>query len=196
MQPENKKTFEREKVVEIINSVLNKVEHGADDPKVILNELKDLQRIIEQTRAEVGAAQAGDISDKHIPTATDELDAVVANTADATGKIMDSCEAIDEIAGNLGEQGAVISGETIKIFEACSFQDITGQRITKVVSTLKTIEEKVSRLVNALGAAMPDAGSVSEGEDTRQGDERLLNGPQMSDKAISQDDIDKLLDSF
>jgi chemotaxis regulatin CheY-phosphate phosphatase CheZ len=35
-----------------------------------------------------------------------------------------------------------------------------------------------------------------EEEDMRVGDERLLNGPQMADAAISQDEIDKLLADF
>lgn len=190
-------SYERDEVVKIINSVISKVENAGDDSKnLIFTELQELQKIIEDARNEIGSARPSDISEKHIPTATDELDAVVEATAEATGAIMDCCDVIQEKAGAAGEGGAAIMDETMKIFEACSFQDITGQRITKVVKTLKDIEVKVNKLMNVLGAKMPDGQASAEDEDTRTGDERLLNGPQMPDKAITQDDIDKMLTEF
>ena len=98
---------------------------------------------------------------------------------------------------NIGELKGIstktIEEQVIKIFEACSFQDITGQRITKVVATLKTIEGKVETLVNALGNKMPGFYEDADGEDDEVS---LLNGPQLPDQAISQDDIDKLLAEF
>ena len=39
----------------------------------------------------------------------------------------------------------------IKIFEACNFQDLTGQRITKVVATLKFIETHIVRMMEIWG---------------------------------------------
>jgi chemotaxis protein CheZ len=188
--------YGRDQVVKIINSVLQKVESGDDGRLVIFRELKQLQKIIDDARKELGAARAGDIKDKHIPTATDELDAVVAATAEATGTIMDSCDVIIEKAGEAGAIGQSITDEVTKIYEACSFQDITGQRITKVVTTLRTIEEKVSKLVAVLSDKLPVNMDVGEEEDARVGDERLKNGPQMPDKAITQADIDKMLEDF
>ena len=189
--------YEKDQVVKIINSVISKVEQAGEVSRdTIFKELSDLQKVIEEARSEIGAARPSDIKEKHIPTATDELDAVVEATAEATGTIMDCCDVIQEKAGAVGgENGDAIGNEVIKIYEACSFQDITGQRITKVETTLKTIEEKVGKLVDILASRMP----VEEGEDqgdTRTGDEALLNGPAMPDKAITQDDIDKLLEDF
>lgn len=196
-------SFERDQVVKIINSVISKVEHSGDDStNLIFKELQDLQKIIEEARAEIGSARPADISEKHIPTATDELDAVVGATAEATGTIMDCCEVIQEKAGEAGEAGNAIMDETMKIFEACSFQDITGQRITKVVKTLKDIEVKVAKLMDILGTQIPgapddgSAAAAGEEEDTRSVEEKLLNGPQLPGNAISQDDIDKLLEEF
>ena len=188
--------YGRDQVVKIINSVLQKVESGDDGRVAIFRELKQLQKIIDDARAELGAARAGDIKDKHIPTATDELDAVVAATAEATGTIMDACDVIIEKAGEAGAVGQDITDQVTKIYEACSFQDITGQRITKVVTTLRTIENKVSKLVAVLSEKLPVEMQVGEEEDTRIGDERLKNGPQMPDKAITQADIDKMLEDF
>lgn len=190
--------YERDQVIRIINSVISKVEHAGDASRdAIFSELKELQKVIEDARKEVGMAGAGDIKSKHIPTATDELDAVVEATAEATGTIMDACDVIQEKAAEAGAAGEVIGGEVIKIYEACSFQDITGQRITKVVSTLRTIEEKVNKLLNGLGESLSDSEGEGSGESSGpKGDAALLNGPQMPDKAITQDDIDKLLAEF
>tara|TARA_X000001036_G_scaffold137302_2_gene130079 strand:- start:1459 stop:2055 length:597 start_codon:yes stop_codon:yes gene_type:complete len=197
MSEEAKGSFEREQVVKIINSVISKVENTGGARLSIFTELKDLQRIIDEARREIGNARVSEIGGKHIPTATDELDAVVEATADATGKIMDACDVINEKAAEAGgEAGDAISAEVIKVYEACSFQDITGQRITKVVTTMKTIEEKVDRLLKSLGETLPIEETQAEEEDARSEDEKLMNGPQMDDQAISQDEIDKLLASF
>ena len=187
--------YGRDQVVQIINSVISKVEHHDDEVReTMFQELKELKGIIEDARSDLGRTKPVGISDKDIPTATDELDAVVAETADATGKIMDACEVIQNLASEIGgDQASSIENEVIKIFEACSFQDITGQRITKVVSTLKKIEEKVDQFTVALGM---DSGESSSDEDERSGDEALLNGPQMADQAISQEEIDRLLEEF
>lgn len=191
-------SYRRDQVVQIINSVVSKIENlgGEATTTGIFKELKALQRIIEEARTEIGATRPGDIKVKHIPTATDELDAVVEATAEATGTIMDCCDVIQEKAAGTGDAGQAISDEVIKIYEACSFQDITGQRITKVVKTLQTIEQKVGTLVEILGSKLPIEDTGTDEEGAKPLEESLLNGPQMPDKAITQDDIDKLLEQF
>lgn len=202
---EDEQSFERDQVIKIINSVIEKVEHAEDESaSVIYQELRELQNIIEEARSAIGATRPDDIKDKHIPIATDELDAVVESTAEATGAIMDAAEFIMEKAGEVGgEQGDAITNEVMKIFEACSFQDITGQRITNVVKTLKEIESKVSKMIAIISSRLPgikrdgdDDGIGGAEVDTKPEDDLLLNGPQMPDKAITQDDIDKLLSDF
>lgn len=184
----------RDKVVKIINSVLEKVEAAGDVSREhIYKELKDLHNLIEETRREISASRVSDISGTHIPVATDELDAVVAATEVATGTIMDSCDAITAYSEQLdAAHKDYLIGEVTKVLEACSFQDITGQRITKVIKSIKQIEEKINNLMSVLEEKIPGLPSTVL-EDTRTGDAKLLNGPQLPDKAISQDDIDKLL---
>lgn len=65
-----------------------------------------------------------------------------------------------------------------------------------MVKSLKTIDEKVNQLLEVLGDKLPAHITAGEEDDTREGDARLLNGPQMPDKAISQADIDKLLEDL
>ncbi len=193
-EAENKSSFKKEKIVWLINSVIKKVEssHGGLSGETIYAELKDLKRIIEETRNEIGMSRADDINAKDIPVATDELDAVVEATSEASGKIMDSCDVIQEQAGSIGgAHGEAIIAEVTKIYEACSFQDITGQRIKKVIKTLKSIEERVEKLVAALGS-----GTAGDKMEAATGDAALLNGPQLPGNAISQEEIDKLLKEF
>lgn len=198
---EASKSDKRDKVIHLINSVIEKV--GAADEisrEHIYDELRSLHDIIEATRADINATRATDITGKHIPNATDELDAVVLATEVATSTIMDACEALTQYADRFqGEQKNFVINEVTKVLEACSFQDITGQRITKVVKSLKIIDEKISTLMKVLGDKLPthmSASSANDDDDDRIGDQRLLNGPQMPDKAISQADIDKLLEDL
>lgn len=188
--------YAKDQVVRLINSVVTKVSssQGSVPQDAVLKELHELQKIIEETRNEIGRFSPQDINSKHIPTATDELDAVIDATAEASGTIMDACEAIQSAAEGIdGEAAQKINDETIKIFEACSFQDITGQRISKVVTTLKTIDEKVQNLLSLLDSGDQTAHTSGASEDVVDERSALLNGPQMPDKAISQDDIDQLL---
>ena len=78
MGDESKSEYEREEVVKIINSVISKVEEHDDYPRqVVFDELQSLRKIIDETRQDIGAVRASEINSEHIPTATDELDAVV-----------------------------------------------------------------------------------------------------------------------
>lgn len=189
-------SYEKDQVIHIINSVIQKVNQSTEVSKeTIFQELKELQNIIEDARRSIGATNPAEITDKHIPSATDELDEVVNATAEATGKIMDCCEVIEDRAGDATDEGQdAIVAEVTKIYEACSFQDITGQRITKVIKALRDIEDKVSALVTVIGEGISDDEKQDEGE--AGGDEVLLNGPQMASDAITQDEIDKLLAEF
>ncbi len=182
----------KERIVNIITSVIDKVGKNEQISLTgILTELRELLLVIEEMRRDMGMARPSDITGKHIPGATDELSAIVEATSEATGTIMDCCDVILEKAGEVGgDNGDAISAEVMKIFEACSFQDITGQRVSKVVKTFGDIEEKIDKLVSVLGVKVS---SIPEEEDNRTEDEKLLNGPQLADQAISQEDIDKLM---
>ena len=193
--PASANGFGRDKVVKIISSVLSKVSEAEEISRESLyKDLKDLQDIIHDARKEISFARPSDIQDKHIPTATDELDLIVKSTEEATSSIMDSCEILEQEADKEGGPSAfVVSEEVTKIYEACSFQDITGQRITKVIKALQEIDIKISALLG-------ETTLTAEMSQPQQADidkpETLLNGPQMSDQAITQDDIDALLASF
>ena len=160
----------------------------------LLAELEGLGRTIARAKAEIAALSVDDITGAHIPSATDELDAIVDHTAQATNEILDCCEILERLQSEVPEAAATaLQGAVTRIYEACSFQDITGQRISKVVTALKAIETRVEAAVaNASGRAT--ASETPEGPRTEG--EQLANGPQLPGGASSQAEIDRLLASF
>ena len=163
----------------------------------ILSQVADLGRIIESAKEEIAALKIQDSPESDVSTASEELDAVVAHTADATNTILEACELLDATADSpTGPDAAVVQDATMRIYEACSFQDITGQRITKVVNTLKAVEAKVLMIVKTFGLhSWKDASPPQNSNDPRP-DSHLLNGPQMPTTAMAQADIDALLADF
>jgi chemotaxis protein CheZ len=163
----------------------------------LFQELESLSRFIQNARSEIAAVRPDHIRERDIPKATDELDAVVGATEHATGTILDACEALEKASsGAAPEVAEAITEQVTRIYEACNFQDITGQRITKVVRTLKQIEERVAELLGAFG---PDLGPLPDeapAAAAAQDDKSLLHGPQMPEEAKRQAEIDAILASF
>jgi len=178
-------------VGEVVRVVLHRAD-GAGLAQTLLSEVAELGRTIATTKAEIAALRVDDITGQHIPAATDELGAIVAHTATATDQILEVCETLDDVATGLdGETQTRLQDATTRIYEACSFQDITGQRISKVVAALQAIEAKVAHIVVAFG--YPVAAPPPPPADPAN---PLLNGPQLPGAAMGQSDIDKLLADF
>ena len=187
------KSYERGQVIRIIESVISKMDGAPSPLPEIYAQLTQLANSIDRLKQDIAESHPGPLSEQDIPGATDELDEVVRSTAEATHAIMSACEAIESIAGELNHEG--LTDQVTRIYEACGFQDITGQRITKVIGTLRKIEATISGLVQILDAQVgPIACAVAA--QTPESEEDLLNGPQMPSHAVTQDDIDKLLAEF
>jgi len=191
---------EPEVVAEVVRAVLATMQGDLTAPETtLLAQVEELGRTIAVAKAEIAALHVDDITVSQIPSATDELDAIVAHTATATEQILESCEMLDRLGGELsGAPATSLQEATTRIYEACSFQDITGQRITKVVATLKTIEAKVAQIIATFGerreaAAAPPAPVLAA--DAGAG-EVAMHGPQLPANAMDQSDIDALLASF
>lgn len=187
----NKENYGISEVLKIVNKAVQ----GMDTDKVqhVHEELLDLARLIRRVCHDGDALQVNS-GKENISKATEELDQVIVATEQATDKIMDACDRIQEAASKTDEASCqAITNETTNIFEACSFQDLTGQRISNAVSALYEIEKRIDGLLETL-QGVAGAIEVSEGsEDTRSEEEKLMNGPQMADKAMTQEDIDRLL---
>jgi chemotaxis protein CheZ len=157
-----------------------------------------LGRIMAEARRDLAALQANDMRLRDLPGATDELSAVVAATESATNAILDAVEGIEKSAGALApEAGDPIREGVTRIYEACNFQDVTGQRITKVVNVLKEVDKTVFALMDAFGIALDPAAAralVSAPPKAKGGEADLLNGPQLPAAAQDQAAIDALFD--
>jgi chemotaxis protein CheZ len=202
-------------VAQVVESVVGSLqgELSAEDVR-LYREVSDLASYIHEARSEIAALNPTDIKQEFLPTATDELDAIVQATEQATGAIMDATEVIEDVSSRLEPESAEALQQAVtSIYEACSFQDITGQRITKVVRMLKSIETRVDALVAAFDPEGRGAAGGEQAEESLQqagnhgrrrvaakgdavGDEALLNGPQGEENAMGQDDIDALLRGF
>lgn len=150
----------------------------------IYREFRNLSDYIARARGEIASLRPTDLKNERLPRAGRELEAIVRSTEDATNRIMNAAEAI-----MASEPSAAVGDRCMEIFEACSFQDITGQRISKVVETLTYIEDRVARLKDAFGAEH-DAPSA---DDQPVGDRALLNGPALEGEGIAQDEVDRLM---
>ncbi|MDX2103662.1 MAG: hypothetical protein EAZ99_02970 [Alphaproteobacteria bacterium] len=167
--------------------------------EVLRRELQEMSAVIVQAKREIAAlkpesAQSGN----RILSATEELDAIVTATERATTEIITKAERMSEIVDAGEIENSVVAEElsalSMDILMACSFQDITGQRITKVVNVLRYLETRINSMVQIWG--QEELSEVQPVDDTSLDDTRpdahLLNGPQLEGRGNSQVDIDAL----
>lgn len=155
--------------------------------------LEYLSEHIRHTRDEIGALRPGAAGANVLATTADELEEIVAETARAANEIMGAAEAIEQIAVHVDKNLAeTLLVAVTRIYEASAFQDITGQRITKIVRALQHIEGKLETLAQACANENDPARPA---DPVPTGDAALLNGPQLGRDANSQADIDSLFGS-
>lgn len=156
-------------------------------------EFRYIATYIARTRQEISALRPNDIKETRLPTAGAELEAIVKNTEDATHTIMSAAEAIMAAdPSDFDAYQSLVNDKVMDIFQACSFQDITGQRVQKVVDTLRHIESRVTRFAEVMGAQ--DAECEEDIRDKRKKD-LLLNGPALNGPETKQDAIDAMFAS-
>jgi chemotaxis protein CheZ len=161
----------------------------------VYRELREIAGYIESMRQEIGVLQVNDLKDSRIPSAGEELDAIVKSTEKATNTIMECAETL--MASDASDPvafKALVDEKMLIIFEACSFQDITGQRIAKVVETLQHIETRVARFADVM-RAKDLAGFLTDTERARaeRKEKLMIHGPQLDGGGNAQDEIDELL---
>lgn len=196
-------TVQISEVAGLVNNLMTSIEGDITAPEIhVQNKILELVDYIKKAREEIADLQPAEINEQHIPAAADELAAIVAATEDATNTFLDAAEKLGDIGSKIGgDQENDINDVITQIYEASNFQDITGQRINKVVSTLQYIESAVNKMADSLGIQVQkdqprgDVHAAAKEMDARP-DAALLNGPQMEGGGNSQDDIDDLLASF
>ena len=168
-------------------------------------ELDLIHDAISRTKREIAVLHGKSFDGQEMAKVNGELGAVVGGTEQATQQILEATEAIDQAATALAkvtsqDQQKLLSEEiqerVVSIFEACNFQDLTGQRISKVMSTMKFIEHHITVMMEIWGGVDAIRSHATPIVDTREGDDKLLNGPKLDGDVghASQDDIDALFD--
>jgi chemotaxis protein CheZ len=164
-------------------------------------ELVAIHDAIGHTAADMAALVAGAKNGGQVSRASRELAAIVTGTERATQAILQAAEEIDQSAHALSsalerghEQGLAhdIQERVVRIFEVCNFQDLTGQRVSNVVTTLKYIEERISRLFEIWQRVEHFKPAAADGDDGNG--RRFLNGPKLSDDGghSTQSEIDRI----
>jgi chemotaxis protein CheZ len=160
---------------------------------------------ITRTKREIAVLHGKSFNGEEMAKVNGELGAVVGGTEEATQQILEAAESIDNAATALSsvtslDQQKLLSEEiqerVVSIFEACNFQDLTGQRIKKVMTTMKFIEHHITVMMDIWGGVDAIKAHAPVISDVREGDARLLNGPRSEGDVghASQDDIDALFD--
>ena len=203
-------------ILEVVESVFASIsgDHASLNHRLHAD-IEALANYINAAKAEISEIKADKINKEFLPEASDQLIAIVGATEQATNDIFEAVELIEELTEKMAPKMAERVTEAVtRVYEACSFQDITGQRVSRVVTALQNVETKVHALLQAFGEesgaegretalGVPGApgapgtpGTSVEGATPASSDEELMTGPQIPGEANSQDDIDALLASF
>jgi len=189
-----------DEITNVVGSLVKGTTHD-DEIDRVASELRELLNYISAAKSELVEMQPKSLSNRDIPDAGEQLDAIVKSTEDAAEAIMDAADSVGQIADELDDEvGGRLAQISTDLFQASSFQDLTGQRITKVTRTLAHLEERLNALADAIGddyvAPDPEAEIERDDEGIVQDETDLLHGPQLEGEGNSQAEIDAILASF
>lgn len=187
--------------------VLDAYKAQITEAQKLKTELDIISDAIENTKKEIAALHVAGFEGPEMVRVTHELDAVVEGTERATQQILTSAETIDQAANLLSaavknEQDKTLASDiqeqVIRIFEACNFQDLTGQRIDKVVATLKFIESHIMRMIEIWGGIEAFHGLTRQAAKLSAGPRKLTGGPKLDGAPghAVQEEIDRLFASI
>jgi len=181
-------------VTEVLIATMRTYFKGIDTQ--IYRECRTLADYIDNARKEIASLEPDDLESAKIPRAGMELEAIVQHTETATNTIMECAEAImNADPADPDAYQATVQGNVMQIFEACSFQDITGQRISKVVHTLSYVEERLDELRSLLGVTEDDVKAARAEQDEPEPEPGGgTHGPALDGEGIEQDDVDALFE--
>jgi chemotaxis protein CheZ len=178
-----------------------KVVEVAKEARKLKIELDVIDQAIKKTKGEMVSLQDHGLDGGQMARITQELAAVKEGTTEATDRILKAAETIEQTSSTLvaalkggHEQGMAqdIQDQVTQIFEACNFHDLTSQRISKVVSTLKMVEDHIAQMVEIWSAIERFTNYV--GRLAPPDGDSMLNGPKLDgdEGHASQNDIDAM----
>jgi len=156
----------------------------------IAAERRDLLRYVKALRKAISELRPSELRNRALPSAMSEIGLIVETTEQAANEIMQSVEEIMALPhAPFEDYRASVEEQCVRVLAACSFQDLAGQRMSKVVEVLLKLELKVANIAELMGEGEEeDAGE----EPVREGDTILLNGPTAPGEGVDQSEIDAL----
>jgi chemotaxis protein CheZ len=147
----------------------------------IYRELRRIADYLARLKDEIGALQPAELHRVHLPVAGKELAGVVLATEAAANGIMENAESvISAEIRDIAAYKAFVNARMLGMMEACSFQDLTGQRIARVREALDHVEQRIARFAAAIRPAdESDSASVEP-------------KPEVNNKRLSQTEIDRM----
>jgi chemotaxis regulatin CheY-phosphate phosphatase CheZ len=127
--------------------------HEGPESDRVRVDLVEMMNAITRTKVEIASIRPTRHTGNHFDQASTELDAIVSTTEKATSEILASTERVQEIAWTLREQGVdesvcdMLDANATEVYAACSFQDLTGQRIRKVIEVLRFLEARIDAMI-------------------------------------------------
>ncbi len=166
------------------------------DLEALSREIESVARYVASLKREIGALRPNEIYRERLPKAHGDLASIKETTASSVNTIINAAESIlASKESSLEGYRANVEHKVIEIVEACSFQDITGQRVARVDELVGQMERRLQRFALAVNAA--DSCGVYDREaimrDARR-DILIVEGPQDAAEAVDQNAIDKLFD--
>ena len=183
----------------ILLDAIKKLERAMEQPAAGLEheqvrfDLMEMASEIAQTRLDIAAIAPKDGGESQLTSVADELGSVVTATEEATYKILAGAEGVQEIVWRMRDSSAGdddcarLEQFATDIFSACDFQDLTGQRIAKVVHVLGYIEERLNSMIEIWG----DDSLIDQSE--RSDDLEITDSYLQAHIAINQDTVDDLM---
>jgi chemotaxis protein CheZ len=174
-------------------------ERTAESVDRIRFDLVEMAKAIARTKAEIAAIKPDGEQHGKFGEATEELDSIVGATEAATSDILAAAEHIQEVAWTLREQGLeaevcdLIDAKATAVYTACSFQDLTGQRIRKVIQVLRYLEGRINAMIDIWGLDGTMAAEAASAARARAGEAALISGPAPLRHGLDQADVDVVM---
>ncbi|MFH6782434.1 MULTISPECIES: protein phosphatase CheZ [Methylobacterium] len=149
-------------------------------------DLIEMAKAISRTKSEIAAIHAPDQDQSRLCAASEALDGIVRTTERATSDILQAAEEVQEVAWTLRETGADsqvcdrLDQNATQIYTACSFQDLTAQRTSRIVNTLRYLEQRLTAMIE-----------IWASEDDPPAPE--VDRAAMPQTALDQDDVDQIV---
>lgn len=154
-------------------------------------DLLEMAKAISKTKNEISALRPGEHSHSDLSVASEALDGIVRATERATSEILEAAEHVQETAWTLREGGtddalcSELDRRATEIYTACTFQDLTAQRIVKIVNTLRFLEARIAAMIEIWGGETESGDSASDRPD--------LSGDLAAHDGLSQSDVDVVI---